>query len=498
MDISKLTPQQRELAFKIGERSAKRGLNPDFILPMVMQESSFDHSKVSPQGAKGVMQITDDTARLYKCDDPTNLDKNIDCGLNIIQDLVSKKNIGNDPYKVLAGYHSGEPEAATFLKTGNIDDLGPNAKQHLWDVSQRYGAELPNVLGGQQPEKDSAPAVPALPVTDNPENKASQPSIAPPDQVPPPAQLNPLFGIIPGAQYGAGAGTALALADAKFNAASGFKDAYDALLGRSAPAPVVPPTATVAPPIAPAPVVEPVPTSTAPKHGGQNWVKSLTNVDLPAAQMSKTDLDLAKGMQKAVGIGGEQGFTGGKITQGGVIINPQTASAIDAKTTEAQKFADRVRLMREARARIAAQAAEQSKAAEAAMLARGEGQAVQAATHAPTSSPLAQYLKRVASFPIKGALAGAGAGFSAIDALNRFNQKDEKGNRDISGAVLSGLGGAAGVAAPFVASMGALPAASIALPLYLSAEDRIKYLKKHPEAQQLVEDEYDPMGNRQR
>lgn len=351
---------------------------------------------------------------------------------------------------------------------------------------------------GTRPEVTTAPAVPALPVADSPENKPSQPSINPAGGIPDPAQLNPLFGMIPGAGYGAGAGAALAIADAKLNAASGAKEAWDALLGRSAPAPVAAPAATVAPPIAPAPVAEPVTTAASPKHGGQNWVKSLTNVDLPAAQMSKADLDLAKGMQTAVGVRGEPGFTGGKITQGGVIINPQTASAIDAQKTQAQKSAEKIRLMREAQARIAAQAAEQSKAAEAAMLARGEGQAVQAATHAPTSSPLMQYVKRVASFPVKGALAGAGAGFSVIDALNRFNQRDEKGNRDISGAVLSGLGGAAGVAAPFVASMGALPAAAIALPLYLSVDDRIKYLKKHPEAQQLLEEEYDPMGNRQR
>lgn len=371
------------------------------------------------------------------------------------------------------------------------DKFPENSAHKIADAIAHYES-------GTRPEQITSPTVPALPVTDNPENKASQPSIAPPDQVPPPAQLNPLFGMIPGARYGVGAGTALAIADAKLNAASGAKEAWDALLGRNAPAPVAPPTATVAPPIAPAPVVEPVQAATSPKHGGQNWVKSLTNVDLPNGQMAKADLDLAKGMQTAVGIKGEPGFTGGKITQGGVIINPQTASAIDAQKTQAQKSADKIRLMREAQARIAAQAAEQSKAAEAAMLARGEGQAVQAATHAPTSSPLMQYVKRVASFPVKGALAGAGAGFSVIDALNRFNQRDEKGNRDISGAALSGLGGAAGVAAPFVASMGALPAASIALPLYLSVDDRIKYLKKHPEAQQLIEEEYDPMGNRQR
>ena len=481
MDISKLTEEQKALAFKVGERAVQKGLNPDFILPMVMQESSFDHSKVSPQGARGVMQITDDTARLYKCENPKDVDQNIDCGLNIIQDLVSKKNIGNDPYKVLAGYHSGEPQAKKFLETGDINDLGPNARQHLYDVSNIYGNELPKVVVGEA-QKEEVPEVkpPTLPPAGTPNADANA--------VP---EINPLFGMLPGAGYGAAVGTGLAVADAKFNAASGAKQALDSLLNRNPAAAIeTPVTATVETPKVPT-ITSPQ-TAVTPKHGGQNWVKSLTDVDLPAAQMSKADLDLAKGMQSAVGRSGEAGFTGGKITPGGVIISPQTASAIDAKKTGTQKLLEDARLMREAQAKIAQQAAQQSSAAEAAMLARGEGQvASTAATEAAErTSPLWHYIRRLASFPVKGAVAGAGAGFSALDALNRYNQKDYQG------ATISGLGGLAGTVAPFVGSMGALPSLSIAAPLYLSASDRIEYLKKHPEAIRLQEDDFDAMGNR--
>jgi hypothetical protein len=226
MDISKLKPEQRELAYKIGEAAVKKGLNPDFVLPMVMQESGFDNSAVSKKGALGVMQIMPDTARLYKCDDPTNLDQNIDCGLNIIKDLVSKKNIGSDPYKVLAGYHSGEPEAATFLKTGNIDDLGPNAKQHLWDVSQRYGNELPTVLSGEAPSTTEAPSAPKANF-DAPK-LASSNAEATVDATT--QEIPPYVGGIVGGVTGVTAGTSAAIAKAKYDLAV---EAYDRIMGKT-------------------------------------------------------------------------------------------------------------------------------------------------------------------------------------------------------------------------------------------------------------------------
>jgi hypothetical protein len=83
---------------------------------------------------------------------------------------------------------------------------------------------------------------------------------------------------------------------------------------------------------------------------------------------------------------------------------------------------------------------------------------------------------------------GATAGLGAVDALNRYNAKDT------TGSAISGLGTAAALAAPYVGTMGALPAASIAAPLYLMASDRIERLKKHPEEIRLQEDDFDPLG----
>lgn len=285
--------------------------------------------------------------------------------------------------------------------------------------------------------------------------------------------INPMLGAGFGAVAGVGVGAAAATAQAKYDAAM---KAYDAITNRGA-APVA---AAEAPPAQaaarPAPAVAPTP-----KHGGQNWVKALTDVDLPEAQMSKADLDTAKGMKVAVGRAGEPGFTGGTITKGGVIISPQTAAAM--QPSPAQVAAENARLMREAKQRVAIERAT------AEMLANRNAPP---AAQGKASPAWLNYAKRLGAMPVMGGLAGAGAGFGAVDALNRYNRKDK------AGAAIGGLGTAAGLAAGFVPSMGALPALGMAAPLYLTASDRIEYLKKHPEMIKLMEDEYDAMGSRQR
>jgi len=100
------------------------------------------------------------------------------------------------------------------------------------------------------------------------------------------------------------------------------------------------------------------------------------------------------------------------------------------------------------------------------------------------------YIGKLSKYPVTGAFTGATAGLGIIDAYNRyFSQKDP------AGAAVSGLGTSAALAAPFVSSMGALPSASIAAPLYLMAKDRLEYLKKHPEEIRLETNQYDAMGN---
>jgi hypothetical protein len=415
MDISKLKPEQRELAYKIGEAAVKKGLNPDFVLPMVMQESGFDNSALSKKGAIGVMQIMPDTARLYKCDDPTNLDQNIDCGLNIIKDLVSKKNIGSDPYKVLAGYHSGEPEAATFLKTGNIDDLGPNAKQHLWDVSQRYGNELPSVVSGeatpQAPSSDASPAPKAN--FDAPKIASSNTEAGEASTV---QEVPPYVGGIIGGVTGTGAGTQAAISKAKYDLAV---EAYDRIMGRKDSAP----TGTTS---------------------GEKWA-------------AKTGYGKGAGTVQDVSSAYQRSAGKGKVSSKMDKLWGVAQVGEDPQLT--QRLIDRAR------------AAEQMTAAPSRL------------------SRAASYIGNLGALPVKGGLMGAAAGFGAADAYNRYRAGD------MGEATVGGLGTVASLVAPYVASMGALPAAGIAAPLYLTASDRIKRLAKRPEEIRLQEDDYDAMGN---
>jgi hypothetical protein len=174
MDFSKLTDEELQLAEKLAtwtkgkfsedqfnnakkvqEKTIAKGLNPDFILPMVMAESGFNQNAKSPKGANGVMQITDDTADFYKCKNVKDLDQNIDCGLNMISDLVSKKTIGNDPYKVLSGYNAG-PNTKYFT-SGKIEDLPDETISHMDKVSDFYGGSLPHV-SGEKPKDSEGPA----------------------------------------------------------------------------------------------------------------------------------------------------------------------------------------------------------------------------------------------------------------------------------------------------------------------------------------------------
>jgi hypothetical protein len=155
MDLSKLTDEHLDIAEKVAKKAKEKGLNPDFVLPMVMAESGFDHNAKSKKGAIGVMQVMPDTADFYKCKNPKDLDQNIDCGLNVINDLVSKKHIGNDPYKVLSGYNAG-PNTKYFT-SGKIEDLPDETINHMEKVSNYYGGSLPHVAG-EKPEKVEEPS----------------------------------------------------------------------------------------------------------------------------------------------------------------------------------------------------------------------------------------------------------------------------------------------------------------------------------------------------
>jgi hypothetical protein len=146
-------------------------------------------------------------------------------------------------------------------------------------------------------------------------------------------------------------------------------------------------------------------------HGGENWQKSLTGISTPGAQMDKASLDLAKGMNQAV-TGGAPGFTGGKITEGGIILNPRDAAAVDVK-----------------------------RQAAVARAAENEARFQQMMQNINKPNAVKQAASRVmSSAPAKGSLAGLGVGFNAQDAYNKFDQGDYTGGALSTGAATaSGL-----------------------------------------------------------
>jgi hypothetical protein len=234
-----------------------------------------------------------------------------------------------------------------------------------------------------------------------------------------------------------------------------------AIEARTPPAPVAPP---------------PAPQSAVPKSSGDAWLKNYANINKP---------DFTGGVPEAAQTY-QRGKPSGKISS--QLFKKFGNSPLNIGGFSAQQLLSEDELLTKIRSDLYAHEM-QKKAAEAAnqqanlRAAQVERQAASTANASKLAGPLATAGKLIG-------VAGIGAG--GYDAYTRFK------NEDRPGALVGALGTAASAAAPFVASAGMLPAAGVAAPLYLMAQDRLKHLQNHPEDYRLQEDEYDAMGNRQR
>jgi hypothetical protein len=220
----------------------------------------------------------------------------------------------------------------------------------------------------------------------------------------------------------------------------------------------------------------PPPKAPVPKSSGDAWLKNYANIEKP---------DFTGGVPEAAQTY-QRGKPSGKISSknykkfGDKPLNIGGFSAQQALSEEELLTKVRNELYADAMQKKGAEAAEKQNKLRAAKI---DSEAKAASKASRLASPLSVASK---------ALGIAGVGAGVYDTYSR--QKD----KDTHGAIASGLGTAAAAAAPFIPSVGVLPALGVAAPLYLMAHDRQRYLREHPEAIQLQEDEYDPMGNRQR
>lgn len=327
--LQSLDDEQRTIAAKVIAESLKQGVNPNFTLPLVKQESNFKQDAVSKRGATGVMQLMPDTATGLKVD-PTDVDQNISGGIRLIKELSSNKLIGDDPIKILAGYNTSTETRKKFLESGDPSVLPLETLEYITKIAGSSGDSLPTVkiepveTTQESQQKDSELQFPQPVIQDR---TAQFGDTSPETQA-----------LIYG---GAGHSVGTGVGAAKVGAIKAAKKVYDWINNPKSPIPY-PQIEPTMEPTTPQSVVRKQPvTPSGGSTGGENWVKKLAGVDIPGAQMEKSDLDLAKGMKAAVGRSGERGFVGGQITPGGVIISPQDAFAIERRAALQQAASER-------------------------------------------------------------------------------------------------------------------------------------------------------------
>lgn len=132
MNIREMTPEQIFLAENIVSEAEKSGINPNFALKLIFQETQFSPSAIG--------------------ETPEEIQDNIRVFMGTINDL--RESIGDDPLKIAAGFFAGG-SGERFAETKNIDDLPPEAILSASDLLQSFGGNIPSVFQAQaEPEQN--------------------------------------------------------------------------------------------------------------------------------------------------------------------------------------------------------------------------------------------------------------------------------------------------------------------------------------------------------
>ena len=100
--------RREELWPKVEETARAHGLDPRLVDLVIRMESGYNPVAVSSKGARGVMQLTPSTAKLYGVANPFDPWENINGGVRYLADLVNR--FGTDLSLALAAYNAG-PDA---------------------------------------------------------------------------------------------------------------------------------------------------------------------------------------------------------------------------------------------------------------------------------------------------------------------------------------------------------------------------------------------------
>ncbi len=124
--------------FHAGQRA---GVDPRFIHAVIHQESRYDPKALSPMGARGLMQLTPETAKRFHCSDPGNQTCNVEAGTKYLAWLLKRFN--GDVKLALAGYNAGEGAVDKYQGVPPYPETQDYVDKIVSDYGKTYHPILP-------------------------------------------------------------------------------------------------------------------------------------------------------------------------------------------------------------------------------------------------------------------------------------------------------------------------------------------------------------------
>lgn len=140
------------LVVKIG---AEYKLDPDLLFAVIATESAFQADAVSSRQARGLMQLTDETARRFGVSNVFEPADNIRGGAKYLRWLLTY--FDGDLSLTLAAYNAGENAVTRY---GSIPPFA-ETRTYVEKVLSLYPAQR-DQAAARQASKNRSPSVPAL------------------------------------------------------------------------------------------------------------------------------------------------------------------------------------------------------------------------------------------------------------------------------------------------------------------------------------------------
>jgi hypothetical protein len=150
IELPRPTWERQQVHAFIREAASAYGVDPALVRAVVWVESRYDPYAVSPRGARGLMQLTSDTAREVGVTNPFDARQNVFGGTKYLSRLIKQHD--GDVALALASYNAGP---ATVRRFGGMPPYGETT-QYLTQIRRRF-RRLPEPA--VRPAEGEAPVV---------------------------------------------------------------------------------------------------------------------------------------------------------------------------------------------------------------------------------------------------------------------------------------------------------------------------------------------------